>query len=185
VNFKNSIIIMTSNLGAEHIDKMSKLGFAEDKGETAQYEHSKDKVMKALRDFFRPEFLNRLDEIILFDILSEKAIEDIVKMQVAIVEKRLADKKITLQFTPAALTFLAKKGYNPQYGARPLKRLIQSKVLTPIATMMVSEGMMGGGTVKVNVRGDEFTFEVRKRNTVTKAGRKTATRRNKKTMTTA
>jgi len=69
VNFKNTIIIMTSNLGAEHIDKMSRLGFTEDTGETAQYTHSKDKVMKTLRSFFRPEFLNRLDEIILFDIL--------------------------------------------------------------------------------------------------------------------
>lgn len=185
VNFKNSIIIMTSNLGAEHIDKMSKLGFAEDQGEKAQYAHSKDKVMKALRDFFRPEFLNRLDEIVLFDILSEKAIKEIVKMQVAIVEKRLADKKIKLQFTPTALAYLAKKGYNPQYGARPLKRLIQSKVLTPIATMMVSEGMMEGGVVKVSVKGDEFTFDVKKKAAPKKIGRKPTTRGRRKAVAAA
>lgn len=158
VNFKNTIIIMTSNLGAEHIDKMSRLGFTDDKGEGAQYVHSKDKVMKALHDFFRPEFLNRLDEIVLFDILSTSAIKDIVKKQVAIVEKRLTEKNIKLQLSPAVFTFLAEKGYNPRYGARPLKRLIQSKVLTPIASMMVSEGMMAGGVVKVGMKGDEFTF---------------------------
>jgi len=184
VNFKNAIIIMTSNLGAEHIDKMSRLGFTEDTGEKAQYAHSKDKVMKTLRDFFRPEFLNRLDEIILFDILSEKAIKEIVTMQVEIVEKRLADKKIKLQFTPAALTYLAKKGYNPQYGARPLKRLIQSKVLTPIATMMVSEGMMKGGAVRVGVKGEEFTFDVTKKDALKKAARK-ATRGRRKAMAAA
>ena len=179
VNFKNTIIIMTSNLGAEHIDKMSRLGFTEDQGEKAQYDHSKDKVMKTLRDFFRPEFLNRLDEIILFDILAEKAIKEIVKMQVAIVQKRLADKNIKLTFTPTALTYLAQKGYNPQYGARPLKRLIQSKVLTPVATMMVSEGMMEGGTVKVSVKGDEFTFDVKKKATPQKRTRKSTTRQRK------
>ena len=165
VNFKNTIIIMTSNLGAEHIDKMSKLGFTDDSGEGAQYEHAKDKVMKTLRDFFRPEFLNRLDEIVLFDILSKKAIQDIVKMQVAIVEKRLATKGIKLRLSPAALKYLTEKGYNPQYGARPLKRLIQSKILTPVATMMVSEGMMEGGTIKVGVKGDEFVFDAEKKST--------------------
>ncbi|MAZ67639.1 type VI secretion system ATPase TssH [bacterium] len=180
VNFKNAIIIMTSNLGAEHIDKMSKLGFTDDRGEKAQYEHNKEKVMQTLRGFFRPEFLNRLDEIVLFDILSETAIKEIVKMQVEIVEKRLAEKKIKLQFTPAALTYLAKKGYNPQYGARPLKRLIQSKVLTPVATMMVSEGMMEGGVVKIGVKGEEFTFDVKRKNAAKKRGRKRVTTRGRR-----
>lgn len=168
VNFKNTIIIMTSNLGAEHIDKMSRLGFTDDQGESAQYVHSKDKIMKTLRDFFRPEFLNRLDEIILFDILSTDAIKEIVKMQVTIVEKRLAEKNIKLEFSPVALSYLAKEGYNPRYGARPLKRLIQSKVLTPIATMMVSEGMMEGGTVKVDVKDDKFVFDSKKKAKISK-----------------
>jgi len=180
VNFKNTIIIMTSNLGAEHIDKMSSLGFVEDRGEKAQYTQSKDKVMKTLRGFFRPEFLNRLDEIIIFDILSEKAIREIVKMQVKIVEKRLAEKNIKLQLSPAALKYLSKEGYNPRYGARPLKRLIQSKILTPIATMMVAEGMMGGGTVKVGVKGDAFTFDVKNKIAKKKITRKRATARSRK-----
>ena len=171
VNFKNTIIIMTSNLGAEHIDKMSRLGFTEDQGEVAQYSHSKDKIMKTLRDSFRPEFINRLDEIIIFDILSEESIKNIVAMQVAIVEKRLAAKKITLQFSPAALTHLAQKGYNPQYGARPLKRLIQSKVLTPVAALMVSQGIDEGGVVKVDVVNDMFTFDVKKKNAAQKKRR--------------
>ncbi len=171
VNFKNTIIIMTSNLGAEHIDKMSRLGFTEDQGEVAQYSHSKDKIMKTLRDSFRPEFINRLDEIIIFDILSEESIKNIVAMQVAIVEKRLAAKKITLQFSPAALTHLAQKGYNPQYGARPLKRLIQSKVLTPVAALMVSQGNDEGGVVKVDVVNDMFTFDVKKKNAAQKKRR--------------
>jgi ATP-dependent Clp protease ATP-binding subunit ClpA len=84
-------------------------------------------------------------------------------MQVAIVQKRLADKNIKLEFSTQALTYLAKEGYNPRYGARPLKRLIQNKVLTPIATMMVSEGMMGGGVVKVDVKNDEFVFDSKKK----------------------
>ena len=169
VNFKNTIIIMTSNLGAEHIDKMSHLGFAADTGASAQYSHSKDKVLKSLRDFFRPEFLNRLDEIVLFDILSEEAVAKIVNMQVVIIEKRLAEKNIKLELSTAVLAHLAKEGYNPRYGARPLKRLIQSKVLTPIANMMVSEGMMDGGSVKVGLKDGEFVFDVKKKNTKRKS----------------
>jgi len=99
-------------------------------------------------------------------------------MQVAIVEKRLASKKITLQFSPESLVYLAEKGYNPQYGARPLKRLIQSKVLTPIATMMVAEGLLEGGVIKVGVKNGEFTFDVKKKalrkRMIAKKGRKTA-----------
>ncbi|MBL4644820.1 MAG: AAA family ATPase [Candidatus Pacebacteria bacterium] len=172
VNFKNSIIIMTSNLGSEHIDKMSRLGFADDTGDKAQYIHSKDKVMKTLRDFFRPEFLNRLDEIILFDILSQKAIKEIVKMQVTIVEKRLAEKNIKLQFSQTAIEYLSTKGYNPRYGARPLKRLIQNEILTPIATTMVNEGMLDGGTIKVDVKNEKFTFDVKKKVSIKKVVRK-------------
>ena len=174
VNFKNTIIIMTSNLGAEHIDKMSHLGFTEDTGESAQYEHSKEKVMKSLREFFRPEFLNRLDEIILFDILDKEAIKNIVQMQVRIVENRLKEKGIKLQFSQAALTHLTEKGYNPQYGARPLKRLIQSKILTPVASMMVVEGLTKGGVVKVGVKDKDFTFETKKKVTRKRATRKQA-----------
>ncbi|MBI2612588.1 AAA family ATPase [Candidatus Kaiserbacteria bacterium] len=164
VNFKNCVIIMTSNIGAEHIDRMSSLGFGSGAGTTQaeRYDHAKQKVMDALKDFFRPEFLNRLDEIVLFNILSEEAVRDIVRMQVDIVAKRLEEKHISLSLSSAALTHLAKEGYNPQYGARPLKRLIQTKIMTPIANMMVARGVMEGGSVSVDIKDGEFTFDVRK-----------------------
>jgi ATP-dependent Clp protease ATP-binding subunit ClpB len=164
VNFKNTVIIMTSNIGAEHIDRMSSLGFGAgaSKTEDERYEQAKEKVMDSLKEFFRPEFLNRLDEIVLFNILSPISVRDIVRMQVQIVAERLEDKRITLALSDAALDLLAKEGFSAQYGARPLKRLIQTKILTPVANMMVSRGVMEGGSVKVDVRGEEFIFEVRK-----------------------
>ena len=170
VNFKNAVIIMTSNIGSDHIDRMSSLGFASGMSatETERYEQIKGKVMSSLKEYFRPEFLNRLDEIVLFNILSEEAVKDIVRMQIDIVSKRLLDKQITLSISDSALAILAKEGYSPQYGARPLKRLIQTKILTPIANMMVSRGVTEGGSVLVDVKTNtegkaaEFTFEVRK-----------------------
>ena len=164
VNFKNTVIIMTSNIGAEHIDKMSSLGFVSgaNSTETERYQQVREKVMSSLKDFFRPEFLNRLDEIILFDILSPEAMREIVKIQTDLVVKRLEEKQVTLTFSDASLEQLAKEGHSPQYGARPLKRLIQTKILTPIANMMVARGVLEGGSVKVDFQGDQFTFDVRK-----------------------
>ena len=164
VNFKNSVIIMTSNIGAEHIDRMSNLGFGSGIGTTEgeRYDLVKGKVMDSLKEFFRPEFLNRLDEVILFNILSRESVHDIVRMQLKIVEERLAEKHITLSFSDTAIEHLAKEGYSTQYGARPLKRLIQTKILTSVANMMVSRGIMDGGKVEVDVKDGEFTFDVRK-----------------------
>ena len=164
VNFKNCVIVMTSNIGSEHIDKMSGLGFGSglSKTEGERYEQVKEKVMSSLKEFFRPEFLNRLDEIVLFNILSSDAIKEIVRMQVDIVAKRLEEKHIALTFTPASIEHLAKEGYNPQYGARPLKRLIQTKILTPVANLMVARGVLEGGSVSVDIKNNEFTFDVRK-----------------------
>lgn len=164
VNFKNTVIIMTSNIGAEYIDRMSGLGFGSGTSTTEgeRYDQAKDKVTSALKDYFRPEFLNRLDEIIIFNLLSPEAVADIVRMQIDIVAKRLEDKHITLTFSDAAVAYLAKEGYNPQYGARPLKRLIQTKVLTPVANMMVSRGVLEGGSVHVDLKENELVFDVRK-----------------------
>ncbi len=164
VNFKNTVIIMTSNIGAEHIDKMSGLGFSNgaQTTENERYEQVREKVMGSLKDFFRPEFLNRLDEIILFNILSPEAMREIVKLQTDIVAKRLEEKHINLSFSDSALALLAKEGHSPQYGARPLKRLIQTKILTPIANMMVARGVLEGGSVRVDVKDELFTFDVKK-----------------------
>ncbi|MFT5037221.1 MAG: ATP-dependent Clp protease ATP-binding subunit ClpB [Candidatus Azotimanducaceae bacterium] len=163
INFKNTIIIMTSNIGAEHIDRMSSFGFKIDKDEEAQYGQAKDKVMNSLKDFFRPEFLNRLDEIIIFDILTPKTIREIVGLQVEEVRKRLANKEIELSVTDEVLEYLSKAGYDPKFGARPLKRVIQSRILTPVANMMVGEGMLQGGTVKVSMKKDELSFDIKKK----------------------
>lgn len=162
VNFRNTVIIMTSNIGAEHIDRMSNFGFASDRDDAAQYVQAKDKVMDSLKLFFRPEFLNRLDEIIVFDILSADTIRSIVNIQIEDVEKRLGKKEISLSVTDEVLDYLAKEGYDPKFGARPLKRVIQSKILTPVANMMVGEGMLQRGTVKVSLKKGELVFDVKR-----------------------
>jgi ATP-dependent Clp protease ATP-binding subunit ClpB len=163
VNFKNSVIIMTSNIGAEFIDRMSSFGFTSDHGEAAQYVQAKDKVIESLKRYFRPEFLNRLDEIITFDLLSPEVIAQIVCLQVADVVSRLKKKEISLSISEEVRDYLAKEGYDPKFGARPLRRLIQSKILTPIANMMVGEGMLQGGTVKVTMKKGELDFDVKKK----------------------
>jgi ATP-dependent Clp protease ATP-binding subunit ClpB len=162
VNFRNTVIILTSNIGSRFIDKMEKIGFASGENEKNNYENAKSNVMNALKDHFRPEFLNRLDEIIIFDILSKEAIAEIVNIQVGLVKERLEQKEIKLSLSSAVTEHLAKEGYNPQYGARPLKRLIQSKILTPIASLMVARGISKGGTIQVDFKNEDFTFNVKK-----------------------
>ncbi len=164
VNFKNTVVILTSNIGSEHIDRMTKIGFsAYSDNEGRQYEEAKDKVLGSLRDYFRPEFINRLDEIIIFNILAPDAVKKIVKIQIDLVRERLKQKDIELEVSPEVLAYLAKEGYSPQYGARPLKRLIQNKILTPVASLMVSQGVMEGGSITASLRDGEFVFDVKKR----------------------
>lgn len=160
INFKNTVIIMTSNIGAQYIDKMQSIGF--DDGEKETYENVKEKLLSALKEHFRPEFLNRLDDIIVFDVLSKEAIKEIVNIQIEIIKKRLADKEINLSITESVLELLAKEGYNPQYGARPLKRLIQEKILNPVASMMISNKVLSGGMVLVDVKDKQLTFDIRR-----------------------
>lgn len=164
VNFKNTVIVLTSNIGAEFIDRMGNLGFTSGPkdSEDERYSQIKGKVMEALRQHFRPEFINRLDETILFNILSKDAVKEIVKLQVEIVVKRLKEKDITLNLSDATLEFLTTEGYNPQYGARPLKRLIQNRILTPVANMMISRGVLEGGTINVDYKNGEFVLDVLK-----------------------
>ncbi len=160
INFKNTIIIMTSNIGAQFIDKMQSIGFSD--GEKDDYTNVKEKVLSALKEHFRPEFLNRLDDIVIFDVLSKEAIKEIVGIQIDIVKKRLLDKEITLKVSDQVLELLSRDGYNPQYGARPLKRLIQDKILNPIASMMITNKVLSGGTVSVDVKDNQFTFDIKK-----------------------
>src|SRR3990167_10508039 len=143
---------------------MQRLGFSYAAGDTdaANYAEAKDKVMHSLKEYFRPEFLNRLDDIIVFDILGPDAIRSIVDIQVRQIKERLDAKEIRLELSDEVLTYLAKEGYNPQYGARPLKRLIQNKILTPIASLMITQGVMKGGEIAVTMKGSEFAFDVKK-----------------------
>jgi len=162
VNFKNTIIIMTSNIGANYIDKMESMGFGDRDKEGNDYVNVKEKVVEAMKDFFRPEFLNRVDDIIVFDVLPMEAIREIVKIQVDMVRERLLFKEISLELTEDAYEYLAKEGYNPQYGARPLKRVIQNKILNKIASLIISKGILKGGIVSVSVKNKELVFDIKK-----------------------
>ncbi len=162
VNFKNTIIILTSNIGAQYIDRMQKIGFSAETNEAANYQETKNRLLNSLKDYFKPEFLNRLDDVIVFDVLSKEAIRDIVRIQVELVKERLLQKEIKLDVSEAALEILSRDGYNPQYGARPLKRLIQNKILNQVASLIISKGIVKGGSVFVDVKNGEFTFDVKK-----------------------
>ena len=120
--------------------------------------------MDSLKNFFRPEFINRLDETIVFDLLSPEALREIVDLQVDEVQERLEKKEIKLSVTKDVMEYLAKEGYDPKFGARPLRRVIQSKILTPVANMMVGEGMLQSGTVKVAMKDEELKFDIKKKN---------------------
>lgn len=154
VNFKNTIIIMTSNLGGEYLQEMASLGFITDKKDRLerQREELKEKINEALKEKFRPEFLNRVDEIIIFNPLDLKSIEKIVDLQMDIVNRRLADKKIFIKLDKESRKYLARKGYSPDYGARPLKRLIEKEVLDPLADEMIQGKIKDGSKVSVSVR---------------------------------
>ncbi len=162
VNFKNTIIILTSNIGSQFVEKMESIGFSNN-SQVADYNNMKEKVMEALKDNFRPEFLNRLDETIVFDVLSESAIKEIVNLRIKVVRDRLTGKGINLEISEEALSYLAKEGYNPHYGARPLNRLIQNKILNPVASYIISNGVKKGDGVSVSVKNNELVIEKKKR----------------------
>jgi len=154
VNFKNSIIIMTSNLGNEVIKQYS-IGFS-DKSDAkqagqARSEEMKEKIDKILKDNFKLEFLNRIDEIVLFRSLSPQALEKIVELELAKVDRRLGGKNISLRVTPKVKKFLAEKGYDITYGARPLKRLIQTMILDELALDIIEGKVKDGDRVKIDI----------------------------------
>ena len=158
VNFKNTVIIMTSNIGSQFVEKMESIGFSNNPAKV-DYSNVKGKVLDALKDHFRPEFLNRIDEIVLFDVLSKESIREIVTIRTKIVIDRLLTKGITLDITQDALDLMANQGYDPHYGARPLNRLIQSKILNPVASHIISNNISRGDSVKVVVKDNELAIE--------------------------
>lgn len=169
VNFKNTILIMTSNVGSEYARQLGKIGFSvsEEKSEKEEGEELKNKMRHALENRFKPEFLNRLDEIIIFDALSAEEIKNIVKIQISLNAKRLMEKGINLKITDQALSFLAKEGYNPNYGARPLKRLIQSKILNRVAEFIIGKKAKPGDTVIADMSNGELSVTIKAMNRAT------------------
>ncbi|MBI2411265.1 MAG: ATP-dependent chaperone ClpB [Candidatus Kerfeldbacteria bacterium] len=168
INFKNTIIIMTSNIGSQRIQEYAQrhgsMGFraeSEKKAE-AMEEDMRTDVMRLLQDSFKPEFLNRVDEIIIFHALSKKNIEQIVNIQLDRVVKRLLEKKIQLEFSDAAKEYVAEKGYDLVYGARPLKRVIQTDILDPLALQIVSGKSREGSRVVVDVKKGKIVLNTKK-----------------------
>lgn len=150
VNFKNTIIVMTSNIGSQHIQKMEQIGF-QDSVAGREYTQVKERVMEALKEFFKPEFLNRLDETVIFDVLTKDQIKQIVGLQIAEIGKRLASKEINLEVTDEAIAHIAEKSFDPHYGARPVKRYIQTHILNKVASLMLSKKFMKGGIAEVTL----------------------------------
>ena len=151
VDFSNTLIILTSNLGSQHLANLP------DDGKVADVE---EKVMDVVRGHFRPEFINRLDEIILFHRLAMEHMAPIVEIQVRRVQKLLDDRKITLDLTDAALRWLGRVGYDPVYGARPLKRAVQKYLQDPLAEMLIEGNVSDGATLKVDEGDGELQMDV-------------------------
>ncbi|MBK9121308.1 MAG: ATP-dependent chaperone ClpB [Phycisphaerales bacterium] len=153
VDFRNTLVVMTSNLGSDQIQALSESGASEAEIEL--------KVRSVLRHHFRPEFLNRIDETIIFHRLGREHLRGIVDRQVRLLAQRLADREIALELTPAACEQLARDGYDPVYGARPLKRLIQQQIENPLAKRILAGEFGPGDAVRVDVAGEGYVFEAR------------------------
>jgi ATP-dependent Clp protease ATP-binding subunit ClpB len=149
VDFRNTVVIMTSNIGSLHL--LEGLSQAQEIRDDVR-----DRVMGELRAHFRPEFLNRVDEIVLFKPLSLEEIERIVDLQIEDVRRRLADRRLTLELTEAARELIARAGYDPVYGARPLRRFIQREVETRIARALLAGEIRDGATVTLDAEGEEL-----------------------------
>jgi ATP-dependent Clp protease ATP-binding subunit ClpB len=148
VDFKNTILIMTSNIGSQALID-----------ENVPQNKKEDLVMEALRSHFRPEFLNRIDETVIFNPLSQAELNDIVRVQLKQVEHRLSEKRIQLNFDEKAIKWLGEQGFDPIYGARPLKRVIQTEVLNPLAKLILENKIQPGAKVKVVQKGKALDFE--------------------------
>jgi ATP-dependent Clp protease ATP-binding subunit ClpB len=160
VDFRNTVVIMTSNIGSIHIQELLE---AKAKRPVAHWGENNDtelkqKVMDDLKAFFRPEFLNRVDEIIIFNSLTNKLLKQIVDIQVARMKKYLHEKKIDILLTEAAKDYIARVGYDPVYGARPLKRMIQKEILNPLALKMLDRTFKEGDIVEVDYVDNRMVF---------------------------
>jgi len=164
VSFKNTVIIMTSNIGSDMIldwgTRGDEIGFKEDEKTAGTAEEGiRDRIMEMLRDHFRPEFLNRLDETVVFHALGKKELEKIVGLQLEKVVERLKSKRITVEFTKKTKTFLAETGFDPAYGARPLKRAIQENILDDLSLKIIEGDVKEGDTITIDVKKNAISIE--------------------------
>lgn len=150
VDFRNCVIIMTSNLGSQHIQEMSKEG---------DQTKIKSTVMETVTKYFRPEFINRVDEIVVFHNLDSEHIRAIANTQIKLLEKRLLEKDLQLKISDKALDYLAEAGFDPVYGARPLKRAIQQHLENPLAQDILQGNFLAGSTILVERSGDNLEFK--------------------------
>jgi len=151
VNFTNTIIVMTSNIGSELIQEIAQSGGDE--------EEMRGAVKQSLQTRFLPEFLNRIDEVMIFHPLKRSQIARIVEFQLKRLERQLQEQQFGLQVTEAACRAIADEGYDPTYGARPLKRVIQQRIQNPLATALLKGQIPEGGSVRIDFDGTDFTFQ--------------------------
>jgi ATP-dependent Clp protease ATP-binding subunit ClpC len=164
VDFRNTIIIMTSNVGAEQITRDMNLGFAikedEEKTKAREYDRMREKVTAQLKQTFRPEFLNRIDAVVVFHSLAKDQIRQIVELELDRVRKQLSEQEIELEVTEAAMDLLGERGYDHTYGARPLRRIIQNLIEDPLAEGVLDSRFQAGSTVRVDVEEDLLKLEL-------------------------
>jgi ATP-dependent Clp protease ATP-binding subunit ClpC len=162
VDFRNAIVVMTSNVGAELIRRQDKLGFAievdEQAEERLEYEEMRKKLMDALRKIFRPEFINRVDAVIVFHALTKDQITQIVDLELVKVSKRLIDQQMTIRITEEARLLLAELGYDPEMGARPLRRVIQNKIEDPLSDKLLAGEFQISDDVLIDVEDGEVVL---------------------------
>jgi ATP-dependent Clp protease ATP-binding subunit ClpC len=156
VDFRNTVLIMTSNLGTEYVNKSGTLGFlgSMENGDQG----NREKIEKALKGTFRPEFLNRIDEIIVFSSLSKEDMQQIVELQMQDIQSRLSEHGLGVELTAEAKEWLAGQGYDPAFGARPLKRALQKHVESPLSISLLSGDFKPGDTVLVDIADDDVVF---------------------------
>jgi ATP-dependent Clp protease ATP-binding subunit ClpC len=159
VDFKNTVIIMTSNLGTRDIQKGPGIGFAAHPDEKVTYDKMKERVLEELKRSFRPEFLNRIDEVIVFHSLTRENVKAIVDLLMRRIREQLKAKDVEIELTDSAKDLLAEKGYDPSLGARPLRRTLQRLVEDPLSEKLLWKEFKAGETVIVDARDSEIAFE--------------------------
>jgi ATP-dependent Clp protease ATP-binding subunit ClpB len=148
VDFKNTVVIMTSNIGSRYIQEL----------EGEDEEKMRNRVMEALKEHFLPEFLNRIDEVVIFHNLGRQQLRQIVRLQIERLQKQMAELGVHLKLTDGALDEIVREGYDPVYGARPLKRVLQQRIANPLATELLEGRHAPGATIIVDVTPDGFVF---------------------------